>query len=308
MRLSKWFLSLMLCAGTALAQEPAEPSASEGKEKKEKEVKVEKVVTSTISIVTVDDEGNVVTKTITSDDDGHVVMKDGDNKVVAKSIAIAGAKVGKDGEVAKSINVEQKDGVIQITLPDGSTKTINLGKIMKDGAEEVLQIKELPLNVTPSVDGAIEIEAEAIGEMKGLAEALKSNLKIFSEVEGLEGLSEEMAEKLSKAIEINFDEGDGDGPHIARFGKIVVLGDRVEDGGQGFRFEMKVDGEGEAEASSDGEVKKKKKVVMQKLQQAEGAQSSSEAKILEKLDAIMQRLDKIESEVEAMKKKERADL
>ena len=293
MRKVWWLAAVLLMAGAVSAQETKEESAQQ-EEVKAEDVKVEKVVKSTVHIVMVDEDGKVIKKTISSDGEG------------------------KDGEKGQALSYTMKDGVIQIGLPDGTVKKLELAKLGKaEGVANIIELRAVPeLMKDGKLNIAADVEIKAVGEMmKGIESELHESLKGLEAT--IQGLDPKAAEEIQKQISIAIASAVPETSHskLMRLGKAaIVLSDddedvaeaiakngrfefrvqREEDGGKPMRTFRIVRSGKESDGEEEVEITKTEKVVV--------GEASANDKILAKLDAIMQRIDKLEQDVAQLKK------
>jgi hypothetical protein len=231
----------------ATEEDESSQESGDGKEK----VKSTTNVTSTITVVTVDDEGNVVNKTFTIDGTG------------GKSKAGVATGFGIDLQEGSA------KGKITLKLPDGTSKTIDLG------AKELLGDRVIELQVENKGEDSAGEQARVMRlRARELSEQVRKSLEGIGGADGLidpEEISEQIRAAMSEAMA-----GQEEGLKLMRLGRAIVL-DGKDIGDQAVRrFEFRAD-----HKAKEGD--------------------SSSAAILEKLESIMKRMDKIEADIAELK-------
>src|SRR6056297_2852093 len=162
-----WSLTcLMLLATTSWSQDATETKAEPPAEKLNLKVEVKeeptvnKVVTSTITVVTVDEDGNVISENI----------KGGEGQATKRG---------------KSMNFQVKNGILEILLPDGSKKQVQLGEATAKGKVALSILGEFPADELKLE--ATEVQLREGVEIKGLEEVVKGfEVQLGESMKGLE--------------------------------------------------------------------------------------------------------------------------
>lgn len=257
------------------------------------EAKAESSATASVSIVTVDGDGKVTKKTITQSVSGNTGAEDGDKE--AKS-------------ASKNIEVKQTENRLEVVLPDGTRKVIELGDVLKNRVDGVF---ELRLDEQPGEDGRVVqgFRIQGIPDTVKLNELLASQLSKLKETqqqiakeqgdlaEQQAKIAAELSGKIAKAIQIEI--GGEDGPQIAKFGKMFFLDDVIGDEAE-VQVEVEIDAQGRPVLQSGRRIIGR--ALPSKITRNEPSQI--EEKILDKLEAVLERLEKIEREIETLKKGE----
>lgn len=289
-----WSLTcLMLLATTCRSQDAtegkAEPPAKKLNVKAEVKAKpTSKVVTSTFTVVTVDEDGNVISENI----------KGGEGQAINRGT---------------SMNFQIKDGVLEILLPDGSKKQVQLGEANAKGKVALSILGEFPADELKLE--ASEVQLREGVEIKGLAEVVKGfEVQLGESMKGLDQVlqhldkeeSEQLRKKISEAIRKSLPNQQ---MKLFRLGEAAIVtaeagnaeGSEPSEGAE--VIEVRVEGEaGDKQSLRRIKVIRNGTGTMILRNEAEQPQVvSAENAILQKLDQIIERIEKLEADVKQLK-------
>jgi len=248
-----WILAAsLLFAGSVFADD--ENGKTDGKSDGKSGTKVESKSIAKVTMVVIDEDGKVIEKRET-------------------------AEAGTDNKSRVKVEVVDGRQVVEVTLPDGTKKKIDInagreggpaGRVMRwvfrndgdniEGSEKLAEVKERVEKIAKEVDLDVKIDAESIAEqVKGAMKKIKPLMLEEKEIGG------EM---------------------LLEFSDLAFLIHEDEDAG---------------EAAEDGETKstrQPKRIQVQRISAADRGLSA----VLKKLDELSQRLEKIESRLDELSK------
>lgn len=289
-----WSLTcLLLLATTSWGQDATEAKAEPPAEKADVKAEVKakptsKVVTSTFTVVTVDEDGNVISENI----------KGGEGQAI------------KSGT---SMNFQVKDGVLEILLPDGSKKQVQLGEATAKGKVALSILGEFPADELKLEASEVQL-LEGV-EIKGLEDVVKGfEVQLGESMKGLEQAlqhldkeeSQQLRKKISEAIRKSLPNQQ---MKLFRLGEAAIVtaeagnaeGSEPSEGPE--LIEVRVEGE-----AGDGKSLRRIKVIRNgsgtMILRNEGEQpevAGAESAILQKLDQIIERIEKLEADVKQLK-------
>lgn len=234
---------------TVEAKEVAEEAtASEGDEAAaetdEGKVKSSTSVTSTITIVSVDDEGNVVKKTFTIDGTGAEAKQN----AAAAGVSVDVKEVGGKGKLT-------------LKLPNGTVKNLDLGTgdLLGGGIIE-LQVEDKGENKEGGQARVMRLQAQQ------LSEQVRKSLESIGPNGGIdpEEISEQIRAAMSEALA-----GQEEGMKLMRLGRAIVL-EGKDIGDQAVRrYEFRADRDTKENDSSSSAILEKLEAIMKRMDKIE---------------------------------------